>query len=245
MLVVFYGAHGDDLVEVHVHISGAEVVTVRAGACGHLTAARAVQAPKSHSEEELVFRILHALTESLAAMVERPMAEVERLEGAVFEHPSEAERRRITELRGDLFGLGQVVDAQRDMLLDGGELIECLPGLEGEEARHPFRDVHDQLVLTAGRIAYGREVLADALSAYLAATSNRLNELATRITLIASIFVPLTVVTGFFGMNFGWMVDDVDSLWAFLVFGVGLMVATVLAALVLFLRTGLLRRQVE
>jgi magnesium transporter len=243
VLLVFYGAHEDELVEVHVHISGDEVVTVRRGACGHLMAARAVHAPKAHTEVELVFRILHALTESLSAMVERRMAEVERLEGAVFERPSEAERRRITELRGDLFGVGQVVVAQRDMLVDGGELIECLPGLEGEEARHPFRDVHDQLVLTAGRIAYGREILADALNAYLATSSNRLNELATRITLIATIFVPLTIVTGFFGMNFGWLVDHIDTLWAFLVFGIGGMIVPVLAALALFLRAGLLRRR--
>jgi magnesium transporter len=243
VLVVFYGAHEDDLVEVHVHISGDEVVTVRRGACGHLTVVRAVQAPKAHTEVELVFRILHALTESLSAMVEQRMTEVERLEGAVFERPSEAERRRITELRGDLFGVGQVVVAQRDMLVDGGELIECLPGLEGEEARHPFRDVHDQLVLAAGRIAYGREVLGDALSAYLATSSNRLNELATRITLIATIFVPLTIVTGFFGMNFGWLVDRIDTLWAFLLFGIGGMIVPVLAALALFLRAGLLRRR--
>jgi magnesium transporter len=243
VLVVFYGAHDDETVEVHLHISGSEVVTVRRDACWHITEARTGKALRAHSEEELVFRILHALAESLAAMVERRMTEVEGLEGSVFERPSEGERRRITELRGELFGLSQVVVAQRDMLLDGGELIECLPGLEGEEARHPFRDVHDQLVLTAGRVAYGREILGDALSAYLATTSNRLNELAARITLIATIFVPLTLVTSFFGMNFGWMVDHIDSRADFLVLGVGGLIVPVVVAVALFLRTGLLRER--
>jgi magnesium transporter len=242
VLVVFYGAHDDTLIEVHLHISGSEVVTVRRGDCRHLTVVRGREANRARTEEELVYRILHALAESLSAMVERRMTEVERLEGAVFERPSQAERRRITELRGELFATNQIITAQRDMLVDGAELIESLPGLEREEARHPFRDVHDELVLTAARVAYGREVLAEALTAYLATTSNRLNELAARITLIATIFVPLTVVTGFFGMNFGWMVDHVSSLRAFLVFGVGGMVVPVLVALILFLRTGLLQR---
>jgi magnesium transporter len=243
VLVVFYGAHEDTLIEVHLHISGSEVITVRRGDCRHLTEVRGREADRARTEEELVYRILHALAVSLSAMVERRMTEVERLEGAVFERPSQADRRRITELRGELFATNQIVTAQRDMLVDGAELIESLPGLERDEARHPFRDVHDELVLTAARVAYGREVLGEALTAYLATTSNRLNELAARITLIATIFVPLTVVTGFFGMNFGWLVGHISSLRAFLVFGVGGMVLPVVVAVILFLRTGLLQRR--
>jgi magnesium transporter len=242
VLVVFYGAHDDALLEVHLHISGDEVVTVRRGDCRHLTAAREGDASAAQTEEELVFRILRALAESLSTMVERRMTEIERLEGAVFERASEADRRRITELRGDLFADNQIVVAQRDMLIDGAELIESLPGLEREEARHPFRDIHDELVLTAARIAYGREILGEALNAYLATTSNRLNDLATRITLIATIFLPLTLVTGFFGMNFGWLVRHIDTLRDFLLLGIGGMTVPLLIALGLFLRTGLLRR---
>jgi magnesium transporter len=241
VLVVFYGAQDDALVEVHLHISGSEVVTVRRGACGRLADARAGGA--GHSEEELVFRILDALAESVTAMVERRMVEVERLEASAFERPSPADRRRISELRGGLFAVGQVVVAQRDMLVTGAELIDSLPGLQREETRHPFRDVHDELVLTANRIAYGREVLGEALEAYLATTSNHLNELAARIALIATIFVPLTVVTSFFGMNFGWMVGHIDTRGAFLVLGVGGMIVPALVAVILFLRTDLLGRR--
>ena len=48
--------------------------------------------------------------------------------------------------------------------------------------------------------------------------------MAGRLTIVATIFLPLTFATGFFGMNFGWLVNHIDSLEAFLVFGVGGMV---------------------
>jgi len=73
----------------------------------------------------------------------------------------------------------------------------------------------------ANVIAYCRELLAEALNVYLQSTSNRLNQIATRLTVLATIFVPLTLITGFFGQNFGWMVRHIDSFLAFLVFGVG------------------------
>ena len=64
-------------------------------------------------------------------------------------------------------------------------------------------------MLAVNLIAYCRELLAEALNVHLQATSNRLNTIATRLTVLASIFVPLTLITGFFGQNFGWMVDHI------------------------------------
>jgi magnesium transporter len=51
--------------------------------------------------------------------------------------------------------------------------------------------------------------------------SNRLNVVMERLTIVATIFLPLTVLTGFFGMNFGWLVNHIRSPWAFLAFGLG------------------------
>jgi magnesium transporter len=237
VLIVFYGADGDELTEVHVHVSGKEVVTVRHAPCGHLWEARE-RAAATHvrTEQDLVYRILDALADSLRALTDRHAAEVEHLEEIAFVRPKPADRRRMSELRSELFRLQQVVIPQREMLSRGGELIENLPGLERDVARHPFRDVHDDLVVTANEIAYLREVLSEAVNVLI-------NQMASRLTIVATIFLPLTFATGFFGMNFGWMVDHIDSAESFLVLGVGGMILPLIVAAVLLLRTGYLSRQ--
>jgi len=124
-------------------------------------------------------------------------------------------------MRGRLFRLLQVVVPQRDMLDTGAEAIERVLSIGPGQAHHPFADIRDDLVLAVNLIAYCRELLAEALNVHLQATSNRLNTIATRLTVLAGIFVPLTLITGFFGQNFGWMVDDISSFTSFLVLGVG------------------------
>jgi magnesium transporter len=237
VLIVFYGAHDDALVEVHVHVSGDEVVTVRRADCGHLWEARQRTAgTATGTEQHVVYKVLDLLADSLRALVDRYAAEVQQLEDAAFERPTSAQRRRMSELRSKLFRLQQIVAPQRDMLARGGDLLEALPGLERDASRHPFRDVHDDLVLTANQIDYLRELLAEAVNVLL-------NQMAGRLTVVATFFLPLTFATGFFGMNFGWMVDHIDSAFAFFLLGVGSMLVTIGIAAGLLLRTGYLGRR--
>jgi magnesium transporter len=237
VLIVFYGAHGDELVEVHVHVSGNEVVTVRRADCAHLwDARRQTTEATMGTEEHVVYKVLDSLAESLRALVDRYGVEVQQLEDAAFERPTSAQRRRMSELRSTMFRLQQIVAPQRDMLARGGDLLEALPGLERDVARHPFRDVHDDLVLTANEIDYLRELLAEAVNVLI-------NQMAGRLTVVATIFLPLTFATGFFGMNFGWMVDHIDSAVAFFLLGVGSMLVTIGLAAGLLLRAGYLGRR--
>jgi magnesium transporter len=237
VLVVFYGAHDTQVVEVHVHVSGAEVVTVRRDPCAHLgEAKRTAAAAKVRTEQDLVFRVLDALASSLRTLADLYSAEVQQLEDVAFERPSGDDRRRMSELRSTLFRLQQIVVPQRDMLSRGGDLLESLPGLERDVARHPFRDVHDELVLTANEIDYLRELLSEAVNVLL-------NQMAGRLTIVATIFLPLTFATGFFGMNFGWLVRHINSAETFFVFGVAGMVLPLVIAAVLLVRAGYFGRR--
>jgi magnesium transporter len=222
LLVVFYGARavgdGPELVEVHVHLAPARVVTIHRERVGLVESVRAAHA---HTDHEVVYRIFDTLSESLVSLVRGIETEVLGLEQRAFEDPSAEDRRRITVLRGRLFRLMQVIVPQRDMLVGGDDAIERVLGMEAGQAHHPFADVRDDLVLAVNLTAYCRELLAEALNVYLQATSNRLNEIATRLTILATIFVPLTIITGFFGMNFGWLVRHIDSFASFLVLGIG------------------------
>jgi magnesium transporter len=232
VLIVFYGAHDNALVEVHVHVSGNEVVTVRRGECAHLwDARRHTSEATMGTEQHVVYRVLDALAESLRVLVDHYAEEVQQLEDAAFERPTASQRRRMSELRSKLFRLQQIVVPQRDMLARGGDLLEALPGLERDVARHPFRDVHDDLVLTANQIDYLRELLAEAVNVLL-------NQMAGRLTVVATFFLPLTFATGFFGMNFGWMVRHVDSAVSFFLLGCGSMAVTIAIAAGLLMRAG-------
>jgi magnesium transporter len=222
LLIVFYGAQREggryDAVEVHIHLSHGRIVTVHRGRCEPLESVRRLHA---HSDQEIVYRILDALSESVLTILRSIEAEATRLEDVAFEHPTAADRREIVMMRGRLFRLLQVIVPQRDMLATGADAIERVLGIEPGQAHHPFADIRDDLVLAVNLIAYSRELLAEALNVHLQATSNRLNTIATRLTVLAGIFVPLTLITGFFGQNFGWMVDHISSFTAFLILGVG------------------------
>jgi magnesium transporter len=228
LLIVFYGAQpdpaGPQLVEVHVHLAPGRVVTIHRERSGLLESVRETHA---HSDQEAVYRIFDTLSESVLALVRGLETEVSGLEQRAFETPSAADRRRITELRARLFRLLQIIVPQRDMLTGGDAAIERVLGMEAGQAHHPFADVRDDLVLAVNLSAYCRELLAEALNVHLQATSNRLNEIATRLTVLATIFVPLTIITGFFGMNFGWLVRHIDSFASFLVLGIGGMIVPV------------------
>jgi magnesium transporter len=222
LLIVFYGAQREggryDAVEVHIHLSHGRIVTVHRGRCEPLESVRRLHA---HSDQEIVYRILDALSESVLTILRSIEAEATRLEDVAFEHPTAADRREIVMMRGRLFRLLQVIVPQRDMLATGADAIERVLGIEPGQAHHPFADIRDDLVLAVNLSAYSRELLAEALNVHLQATSNRLNTIATRLTVLAGIFVPLTLITGFFGQNFGWMVDHISSFTAFLILGIG------------------------
>jgi magnesium transporter len=222
LLIVFYGAlqreEHYDAIEVHIHLAQGRIVTVHRGPVEPLDAVRAAPA---HTDHEMVYRILDALSESLVAFLQGIEDEVSRLEQNAFRNPTDADRKRIVMMRGRLFRLLQVVVPQRDMLDSGADAIERVLAIGAGQAHHPFADIRDDLVLAVNLIAYCRELLAEALNVYLQSTSNRLNEVATRLTVLATIFAPLTIITGFFGMNFGWLVRHIDSFASFAVLGVG------------------------
>ena len=76
------------------------------------------------------------------------------------------------------------------------------------------------------------------MDAYLSMVSNRLNEVMKQLTIIATVFLPLSFLTGFFGQNFGWLVAHLGGLATFLILGIGIEAAAVVGLYWLFRRRG-------
>jgi magnesium transporter len=116
--------------------------------------------------------------------------------------------------------------------LFGGAAV--LPGSDAEAERY-FRDIFDHLIRVADLIDSYKDLLTGAMDVYLSTVSNRLNLVVERLTVLSTILLPLIVLTGFFGQNFGWLVRHVGSFTAFLLLGLALPVAAA-ALLVYYLR---------
>ncbi len=136
-----------------------------------------------------------------------------------------------------LVGMRKAITPQRDMFasLMGG--VADLPGMTEEDERY-FRDIYDHLIRISDLIDTYRDLLTSSMDVYLSTVSNRLNAVMKQLTIMATVFLPLTFLTGFFGQNFGWMVGHVRSGPDFLIFGIGLEIATIAALFVLFKKRG-------
>jgi len=124
---------------------------------------------------------------------------------------------------------------QRDLLARAVDDILEIPGLESD-SRDYFRDVYDHAIRISDQIDSYRDLLAGTRDAYLSVVSNRLNRITKQLTVVATIFLPLSFIVGFFGQNFKWLVVNIGSAADFFAIGIGSLVLSVLGLLIWFRR---------
>ncbi len=229
MLIVFYGAHADGpltdeethLIEVHLMVSGSWVVTVRRRRCEQLDELRRrVAADPSGDEELTIYKIVDALTDTFFPVLERIDDAIDELEDAIVLRPTDEQLQRVFRLKRKLVVLRRVITPQRDLAARTIGEIDELPGLS-HGSRDYFRDVYDHLIRVSDLIDSYRDLLTGTMDVYLSTVSNRLNVVMKQLTLVATVFLPITALTGFFGQNFGWLVRHVSGPVSFFVLGVG------------------------
>ncbi len=242
MFLVYYGAEETKggkikLVEVHAFLSGGYIVTTHRDGCPALDEIRdrlARQPPRS--EQFVIYRVLDGLTDTFFPILERLDDRIERLDEEIFEDAQQSQLRDITEVRRTLVELRRVITPQRDLLARGTDDILEIPGLE-VDSRNYFRDVYDHLIRLSDQIDSYRDLLAGSRDAYLSVVSNRLNQITKQLTVMATIFLPLSFVVGFFGQNFKWLVANIQSPGAFFALGIGSLAFSVVALLLWFRRS--------
>jgi len=243
--IVAYGARGLDepLVEVHcfyaehffvsVHRDEVPAVTDACHALGRLPTGRRLVA---------AYRVLDALVDSmfpfLAAMDDR----IDDLQDQIFSSPREEQLAALFALKRQLVDMRKVVSPQRDMVSAMLTGVIPVPGMTAETERY-VRDLYDHLIRISDMVDSYRDLLSGSLDAYMSMVSNRLNDVMKQLTIIATVFLPLSFLTGFFGQNFSWLVNRIGAEASFFGVGVGTEVLAVVILLVLFRKRGWIGRR--
>lgn len=237
VLLVYYSARvapgGDAIepVEVHLHISGGYLFTARPDACDQLDQLHDALVPEgTEAEDYIVYRVLDGLTDALLPVVDHLETRIDALEEAVLSDPDRRQLSQIYRLKQEVQSLLRRLVPQRDQFGMATDAIAELPGLSRGK-REYLRDVGDHLAQVTGELFRQTDDLAALTSTYFNANANRLNRLATRLTVLATFFLIWTLVTSFFGQNFGWLVRHINSFESFLIYdGIGLVIPTAVAA---------------
>jgi magnesium transporter len=216
-------------VEIHIYISGSYVVTVRRSTCTELDELHEeLDTADPKAEHYIVYRIFDVLTDAFYPMIEMLEERVDQVEAQVLlRRPSQEQLAEIYRLKQTVQELHRRVVPQRDQFLAGTDTILNLPGLS-RGTREYLRDVGDHLAQIAGELHRQQEDLQALTATYFNANANRLNSVATRLTIGGTFFLAWTLVTGFFGQNFGWLVQNIDTKHDFLIYGVGALVVPTL-----------------
>ena len=211
VFLVFYGAWRDGaedvdpLREVHLFISGQYLVTIHRGPLPVLDEQREqLRGGVLHSEQFLLYRVLDALIDSFFPILGDMDDEIDDLEVGRTRSPHRRQLQRLFALKRELVAMRKVVTPQRDLFARSIDQIAELPGLKLDE-RDYFRDIYDHLIRISDLIDSYRDLLSGATDLYLSTVSNRQNDVMKQLTMIATIFLPLGFITGFFGQNFGFL----------------------------------------
>ncbi len=241
--LVFYGAADEEgtSTEVHFLYSKDWVVTVRRGACKVIEDTRAHAVVWRHqnvpSSVMLLYRIADALTDSYFPTMARFDDLIDELEEQILDKPTDAQVGTLFAMKRQLIALRKLVTPERDMMASLLSGASDLPGMT-EDAERYFRDLYDHLIRLSDLVDSYRDLVTSAVDTHLSTVSNRLNEVMKQLAIIATIFLPLSFLTGFFGQNFAFLVAHLTSWWIFVLLGLGTEVAAIMILLRLFRKRG-------
>lgn len=215
-----------DTGEISIFIAKNFVITVRQGVASELHGARLrlEQHPEllRAGSASALWAILDQVVDGYAPVVAELERDIEQIESTVFSG-SVAPTERIYFLRREITDFYRAVHPLLAVLSR-----HIQPGSWPQEILPYFRDVHDHLVLVNEEVAAQRDLLTTVLEANIAVISVEQNKINLRqtasmeqLTVLATVFLPLSFVVGFFGQNFAWLVDRIDGVGAFVVLGIG------------------------
>ncbi len=229
-LVILRTARYDDADEevefgfISVFLAPTFVITVRHGVASELREARQrlEQRPEllAVGSSSALWAILDQVVDGYAPVVAGLEHDIDQIEATVFSG-TVAPTERIYSLRREVTDFYRAVHP----LLG---VVGTIERAAAPELQPYLRDVRDHVLLVDEEVAAQRDLLGTVLEANIAVisveqtkVSVQQNATIEQLTILATVFLPLTFVTGFFGQNFGWLVGHIDGPAAFASYGIG------------------------
>jgi magnesium transporter len=154
---------------------------------------------RRYGTDYLAYALIDSIVDGFFPVLETYGEELEELEDAVVANPSRVTLERVHELKRELLTLRRAIWPQRDAI---NSLIRDSSDLISQDVRIYLRDCYDHTVQVLDMVETYRELAASLMDVYLSSVSNKMNEVMKLLTVISSIFIPLTFIAGVYGMNF-------------------------------------------
>lgn len=178
----------------------------------------------------LLYSLIDAVVDNYFVVLEHLGEEIEALEDEVVSRPTPHTVRRIHGMKRRMIFLRRVVWPLREVLaaLQRGE-----SELVQDATQVYLRDVYDHTIQAMDSIDTYRDMISGILDVYLSSLSNRMNEIMKFLTIIGTIFIPLTFIVGLYGMNFKY-IPGLQSPWAF--YGVVVFMAAIAGGMLVYFK---------
>lgn len=170
--------------------------------------------------EFVIHHILDIETDHTLAIVRKMEVSVDEFERYVLDKGSNVDTHFVFEMRGNLHHIKRVIGHHKEIL---ESLDELKNRIYSAESHAFFRDVHDHQIRILETVDNLIASITLALEVHLTISSRRTNEIMKTLTILTSILLPMTFVTGIFGMNFQflpWLQDPRGHVWSFVLMGI-------------------------
>lgn len=194
---------------------------------------------RSEGADYLMYTLMDTIIDSFFPVLETLGDYIEDLEDEVVSHPTRETIEKIHDLRRKLMKLRRYLWPQRNVI---NSLIRDGSNFLSSEMRIYLQDCYDHVVQILDILENYREIVSSLMDVYLSSVSNRMNEVMKLLTVISSVFIPLTFIAGVYGMNFNpqvspWNMPELN--WAYGYPAVwGLMVIIASSLIVFFWQRG-------
>ena len=236
-------ADGKSVAEVHCFITKKFIITLHHGNCPAL--ARVHDRIGGHHASEVAapqvvifYLIMDTLVDSFFPVLSDFDDAIDSLENAILKNPTEEQLGTLFGMKREVMTIRKVVTPQRDMVASLNAGMVTIPGMTDSGSAY-FRNLYDHLIRISDLVDGYRDLISGAMDTHLSMVSNRLNVVMKQLAIIATVFLPLGFLTGFFGQNFAWLTGHLQaSLPWFLFLGLGSELVAIILLLMLFKRRG-------